>query len=195
MPPRFRPSAPKPLLTESTPRKARPSTAISLTTSSNAPTPMASPLSRPLLESMLSPPPDLPPLEVESAPEPVLLTCPHCSYICTYHLTPTSFTHACTRCLRRFKKHERREWNDQNRLTQFPCLLEEHAVLMEREERKREEEGSGYGSLGRIMSAVWGGSGMTTERRDSLISRDSRRGSGDEASGGGTFGLSSMWSR
>jgi hypothetical protein len=136
---------------------------------------MTSPLSAPTLSSLLDAIPEQSHLE-ES--EPVLLTCPHCSYI----TTSTATSLACTRCLRRFRRNERRERDDVERLTLFPTLLEEHGVLKEREQRRRHAEGGGGGLVERMINAVWGGKnggGSAMGRRDSVISTDERTGSED----------------
>jgi hypothetical protein len=149
---------------------------------------MTSPLSAHTLSDLLDTIPEQPLLEET---EPVLLTCPHCSFI----TTSTATSLACTRCLRRFKRNEHMERGNVDQLTTFPSLLEEHGVLRERERERRNVEGGdggGYvgGSLGRMFSAVWGGGGgSTVGRRDSVMEED------DEESGGAALGLSSRLSR
>jgi hypothetical protein len=142
---------------------------------------MTSPLSAHTLSDLLDTIPEQPLLEET---EPVLLTCPHCSYI----TTSTATSLACTRCLKHFRRNEHMERGNVDQLTSFPSLLEEHGLLREGEERRRnEQDGSGYmgGSLGRMFSAVWGGGeGSTVGRRDSVMDGDDEvRGSVDDGEG------------
>jgi hypothetical protein len=143
--------------------KAAPNTTLSLTNTFPA---MTLPPSRFPPESFLPIKP-CKHLCLDLLPPSVLLTCPACSFIETYTLTSSTSIPACGRCMHRFEKHERDEWARKDELTVFPCLLEHHAVLRERDERGQEKQ-AGYG-LGRLWGAVWGSEwlnsqGMSTKR-------------------------------
>jgi hypothetical protein len=121
--------------------KVFPVITLDLTPASMTPQIPLSPTSIPRLSSALASIP-------EDAPEHALLTCPSCFFIEIYHLAPQQSSPACARCMRRFRKREGLR-RDEGGLISFPRLLEEHAVVREREEKE--------GVLGRIWGAVWGG--------------------------------------
>lgn len=180
--------------THTPPRKAPPITALAMATSPTSI--MTSPMSLPPPEPTLS-------NFLEQPLEPTLLTCPHCSYI----MMSTASSVACTWCVRRFKQHERRDWNDRATLTSFPSLLEEHAIIREREEEKRKgDDGGGgvYGSWGRMYNALWGGGAASTGtlgRRNSVESKGSEmersvgEGVAEMGTSIGVFGFGSILSK
>jgi hypothetical protein len=114
-----------------------PSTNLSLTNTFPAMTLTLAPFQLPP-ESFLSiiPHQDL---RQNSPPSPAFLICPTCSFFESYLLTSSSSTPACVKCMYRFKKHEREEWAKKDGLTLFPCLLEQHVVPREREDREQKE--------------------------------------------------------
>ncbi|KAH7065729.1 hypothetical protein BKA63DRAFT_496339 [Paraphoma chrysanthemicola] len=139
--------------------KAAPSLALVLASPSAQLTPMSTP-SRPMLNSILQETRNNQQLEDDNATEQILVTCPQCFFVETYHSGHSEAPPVCARCVHRFKKHEKMTTSRRNELTSFPCFLEEHSALRDRRKMQDEErEGTcSYGSLGKMFGAIWGSS-------------------------------------